>query len=89
MKKKVENKKDIFILTLNTDKDYKGEGETFQEAFDSMGLTWNIIKLKGNLIVEKGDKKTEQLFRPNELRKLINSKLLKDIWAGKFELRLK
>jgi hypothetical protein len=90
---KIEDKEkvkdDNFYLTLATDKEYKGKGKTFKEAFESLGLSWNIIKLKCNLIVRKGDKKVNQLYTIKEIRQLINSKLLRDIWERKFELRLK
>lgn len=88
-KKTTKKKSPTYKVILHTDTLYKGEGETFQEAFLSMGLTWNMIKLKGSLEVKKGKKKVEQLFSPYQLKCLINRKMLRDIWAGKFDLRLK
>lgn len=85
---KTEKKSPAYKVILHTDTLYKGEGETFQEAFLSMNLTWNMIKLKGVLSVKKGQNVVEQLFTPRQVKRLINSKILRDIWADKFELRL-
>lgn len=56
---------------------YKGSGDTLHEAFDSLGLTFQDIKTKGEITVTKGDRKASRLLPLPKLRRTFASKMLK------------
>jgi hypothetical protein len=64
---------------------YKAEGETVSEAIQNLGFSWNTVKAKGVFTVRIGKKSFEKLFNLAQLRKIFGNKLVRDLWASRFE----
>jgi hypothetical protein len=84
MKKTNTNKAYSLTLQMNGLK-YSGEGDTFQEAFDALGLTFQQVKTKGEITVKKGDKVAHRLFQMPKLRRYFLSKVLRSGLIRDFE----
>lgn len=68
---------------------HKGEGLTLVEALDSLGITWNQVKLKGVLKITHGTKSLEKMFFANRLKKIFGNKLTRMTWAKNLDYLLK
>lgn len=62
-------------------KEYAGKGETIQEAIEDIGLTGFDIKAKGLITVKKGRKKAERLLYLPQLRRMMTTKLGRQLLA--------
>lgn len=68
---------------------HKGQGNTIDEALQSIKLTSLDIKYKGTIKVSKEGKSAERLFRVPVLRRLFANKIAKTHWASTIEKFLK
>lgn len=82
-------KKNNYKLILEmAGKKYQGEGETIEEAFNSLGLSWEQIKAKGVVKITKGKDTYEHLFNLRQLRRIFANKLTRLLWAKRLKLLL-
>ena len=58
---------------------YTGTAETIEEALDVMPITYNDIKYKGTITIEKGEKKVSRFLYKRPLRLIFSSKLKKSL----------
>ena len=71
------------------DNTMKADGTSVLGAIDNLGLTWEDIKLKGNLVVTYGKKKSEKLYYLPQLRKLFASRPFRITQASYLDKLLK
>jgi len=77
------------IILEQLDNTLKASGSTVLEAIDNLGLTWQDIKLKGNVKISIGKKKAEKLYYLPQLRKLFASKPFRMMQAKHLNTLLK
>ena len=69
-------------------KEYKGQGETVDEALGNMGITWEKIKGKGVITITDGVKTHEHLFYLSQLRKLFGNHTTRALWGKRLTILL-
>lgn len=68
---------------------YTAQGNDLFEAFGALGLDYTMVKTKGTITLEKGDKKSTKLYYLPQLRRIVASKLRKVQVAKDLEYLLK
>lgn len=64
------------VVLLMNHLEYKGEGDSLEEAIKSLGLDYLKVKTKGELTVIKGQKKASRLIHLQKLRRYFMSSVL-------------
>lgn len=72
------------ILLETSGLEYKGEGETLEEAFDKLDVTWLQIKSKGMMTVNYGKNKIEKIFFLLPLRRMFLNKFARKLQIKRF-----
>lgn len=67
---------------------YNSQGATIEDAFEAIPLQWEQIKGRNVVTIIKGEKSHEQSFNIVQLRRIMNNKIVRGMWAKRFELYL-
>lgn len=68
--------------------EYRSEGNTMLEALTELPISYNELKTKGTLIIEKGTKRLERFMYFMPLRQMLAGKFKKQLHAKNFEYLL-
>jgi len=60
--------------------EYKGKGDSIQDALKSLGVSYLDIKTKGTITLTKGKYEIEKFFFLRQLRRLFVSSLIQRHW---------
>lgn len=76
MKKKSTTKDQYNVIIRANGTEYTASGKTIQDAFVALGLTFQDIKTKGEVIVSNGQNTASRLLTLMELRRALLNKIL-------------
>jgi hypothetical protein len=76
--KKQTKNDDYSIVILANDTEYRANGETILSALDQIKPV--IIKTKSIVTITKGNQKLQKMFFPFSMRRLLTSKIKKQIF---------
>lgn len=76
MPKRKETEEYSVLLNMNG-VSFAGSGATIADAFNALGVDFQMIKTKGEITVVKGDRKAVRLIQLPKLRRYFASKLLR------------
>lgn len=77
----------MFVEVNGTE--HNGKGETMLEALQDTQLPKDIYKTHGVFVASKGKLKSVNRMTPFQIRKIVNNKTAREIWAHRFERGLK
>lgn len=67
---------------------YNSAGATIEDAFSAIPLEWEKVKGRSVVTITKGEKSHEQAFNIVQLRRIMNNKIVRGMWAKRFLLYL-
>lgn len=77
MKKSKEKTSKYSVTLVTNGMTYKAQSESILDAIDSFGLDFTKVKTKGEITVEKGDRKATRLLQLAQLRRMFANKIRK------------
>lgn len=85
---KSKKEKYKIILTVSG-VDFKGDGQSFIEAFEKLNVTWKDITGKGIFNVSFGKASHEKIFNVFQLRRLFGNKYVRNFWIDKIDFLIR
>lgn len=82
-------KGDYLVSIYLNEQVFEGVGNTCLDALNAITIPNQLIKTKVILNMFHGEKKMEQVIIGMQLKRIIGSRVAKEIWAKRLEMKLK